>query len=87
MGRSVLEHRLGDAGRGARGDVHLRHDPDGGGDRAGTLLSRSGYRAMTDPSLLGFGHSQANCRPACFAQTRFYNFGLGVVRMGSPTGA
>jgi CubicO group peptidase (beta-lactamase class C family) len=49
----------------------------------GALLSRSSYHAMTDPSLLGFGHTQANCRPTCFKQTRFYNFGLGVVRSGN----
>jgi CubicO group peptidase (beta-lactamase class C family) len=49
----------------------------------GELLSRASYRAMTGPRLLGFGHAQANCQPECFQQTRFYNFGLGVVRTGS----
>jgi CubicO group peptidase (beta-lactamase class C family) len=49
----------------------------------GTLLSRSSYRAMTGPHLLGFGHHQANCGISCFKQTRAYNFGLGVVRSGS----
>ena len=49
----------------------------------GTLLSRSSYLAMTDPNLLGFGHTQASCAPGCFKQTNLYNFGLGVVRSGS----
>lgn len=47
------------------------------------LLSKSSYQAMTDPNLLGFGHSQANCAPSCFKQINAYNFGLGVVRSGS----
>jgi len=49
----------------------------------GTLLSRSSYHAMTDPNLLGFGHSEPSCAPSCFEQTNLYNFGLGVVRSGS----
>jgi CubicO group peptidase (beta-lactamase class C family) len=49
----------------------------------GELLSRSSYHAMTDPDLLGFGHSQANCAPSCFKQIPAYNYGLGVVRAGS----
>jgi CubicO group peptidase (beta-lactamase class C family) len=49
----------------------------------GTLLSRSSYRAMTGPNLIGFGHKQANCAGACFKQSRLYNFGLGVIRTGS----
>jgi CubicO group peptidase (beta-lactamase class C family) len=49
----------------------------------GTLLSKSSYHAMTDPNLLGFGHSQANCAPSCFTQIPAYNYGLGVVRAGS----
>ena len=49
----------------------------------GKLLSRSSYHAMTDPNLLGFGHTQANCAPSCFKQIPAYNFGLGVVRAGS----
>jgi len=49
----------------------------------GKLLSRSSYHAMTDPSLLGFGHAQANCAPSCFTQIPAYNYGLGVVRAGS----
>ncbi len=40
-------------------------------------------RGDPDPSLLGFGHTQANCAPSCFKQTNIYNFGLGVVRSGS----
>ena len=49
----------------------------------GALLSRSSYHAMTDPNLLGFGHTQSSCAPSCFKQTNIYNFGLGVVRSGS----
>ena len=49
----------------------------------GELLSKSSYHAMTDPNLLGFGHTQANCAPSCFKQIPAYNFGLGVVRAGS----
>jgi CubicO group peptidase (beta-lactamase class C family) len=49
----------------------------------GQLLSRSGYHAMTDSNLLGFGHKQGNCAPSCFKQIPAYNFGLGVVKAGS----
>jgi CubicO group peptidase (beta-lactamase class C family) len=49
----------------------------------GALLSKSSYHAMTDPNLLGFGHTQANCAPICFKQINVYNYGLGVVRSGS----
>jgi CubicO group peptidase (beta-lactamase class C family) len=49
----------------------------------GALLSPSSYHAMTDPNLLGFGHTQPSCAPSCFRQTNVYNFGLGVVRSGS----
>ena len=49
----------------------------------GKLLSRSGYHAMTDSKLLGFGHKQRNCAPSCFKQIPAYNFGLGVVKAGS----
>ena len=49
----------------------------------GKLLSRSGYHAMTDSKLLGFGHTQRNCAPSCFKQIPAYNFGLGVVKAGS----
>ena len=48
----------------------------------GALLSKSSYEAMTGPHLLGFGHKQDNC-DACFTQTNFYNYGLGIVRSGS----
>jgi CubicO group peptidase (beta-lactamase class C family) len=48
---------------------------------SGVLLSRSSYRAMTGPNLLGFGHPQPGC--SCGKQTVFYNYGLGVVRSGS----
>ncbi len=49
----------------------------------GALLSAASYHAMTDPDLLGFGHTQPNCAGSCFKQTNIYNFGLGVVRSGS----
>jgi CubicO group peptidase (beta-lactamase class C family) len=49
----------------------------------GALLSPSGYHAMTDPNLLGFGHKEPNCAPSCFTQFEGYNYGLGVVRSGS----
>jgi CubicO group peptidase (beta-lactamase class C family) len=49
----------------------------------GALLSRSSYDAMTGPHLLGFGHRDRRCAPACFTQVVGYNFGLGVVRSGS----
>ncbi len=50
---------------------------------AGALLSRASYQAMTDPNLLGFGHSEPVCEPSCFKQIRVYNYGLGIVRSGS----
>jgi CubicO group peptidase (beta-lactamase class C family) len=49
----------------------------------GALLSRSSYRAMTAPNLLGFGRKDAACAPSCFTQINVYNFGLGIVRSGS----
>ena len=49
----------------------------------GALLSRSSYRAMTAPNLLGFGRKEAACLPSCFTQINVYNFGLGIVRSGS----
>jgi CubicO group peptidase (beta-lactamase class C family) len=49
----------------------------------GALLSPAGYQAMTAPNLLGFGHPDPVCAPACFTQVVGYNFGLGVVRSGS----
>jgi len=49
----------------------------------GALLSRSSYRAMTAPNLLGFGRKEAACLPSCFTQVNVYNFGLGIVRSGS----
>jgi CubicO group peptidase (beta-lactamase class C family) len=49
----------------------------------GALLSTSSYHAMTDPNLLGFGHTAASCMPSCGKQTNTYNYGLGVVRSGS----
>ena len=49
----------------------------------GALLSESSYHAMTDPNLLGFGHTDPSCSPSCFTQVDGYNYGLGVVRSGS----
>jgi CubicO group peptidase (beta-lactamase class C family) len=49
----------------------------------GALLSSASYHAMTGPNLLGFGHPDPVCAPACFTQVVGYNFGLGVVRSGS----
>jgi CubicO group peptidase (beta-lactamase class C family) len=48
----------------------------------GKLLSDASYHAMTDPNLLGFGHTDPGCVPECFPQTEAYNFGVGVVRSG-----
>ena len=49
----------------------------------GSLLSESGYEAMTGPSLVGFGRADPSCAPACRALTDELNFGLGIVRNGS----
>lgn len=49
----------------------------------GKLLSEASYQEMTGPHLLGFGHAQADCAPACFQQVDGYNFGLGVIRSGN----
>ena len=49
----------------------------------GALLSKSSYRAMTAPNLLGFGHPLPECGNSCFTQVNGYNYGLGVVRSGS----
>jgi CubicO group peptidase (beta-lactamase class C family) len=49
----------------------------------GALLSRSSYKAMTAPKLLGFGHADPGCAPSCpGALNNFYNYGLGVVLSG-----
>jgi len=48
----------------------------------GKLLSKASFKAMTAPSLLGFGSRDPACAPECFPQTDAYNFGLGVVRTG-----
>ena len=42
---------------------------------SGSLLSKSSYKAMTGPHLLGFGTAQPNCVPECFKQVRGYNYG------------
>src|SRR5207237_10716008 len=49
----------------------------------GALLPKSSYEAMAAPNLLGFGHKQDNCAPACFTQVNGYKYGIGVVRSGS----
>ena len=49
----------------------------------GKLLSSASFHAMTDPHLIGFGHTDDACAPECFTQTFAYNFGLGVVRNGN----
>jgi CubicO group peptidase (beta-lactamase class C family) len=49
----------------------------------GALLSKSSFRAMTAPNLLGFGQSLPACKPSCFTQVNGYNYGLGIVRSGS----
>jgi CubicO group peptidase (beta-lactamase class C family) len=49
----------------------------------GKLVSKKSYHAMTDPNLLGFGHSDPVCTPECFTQTDAYNFGIGIVRSGN----
>ena len=49
---------------------------------SGALLSKSSYRAMTGPNLLGFGQTTAQC-PTCHKQINVYNYGLGLVRSGS----
>lgn len=50
---------------------------------SGALLSKSSYRAMTAPNLLGFGQRLPECGSSCFTQVNGYNYGLGVVRTGS----
>lgn len=50
---------------------------------SGALLSRSSYRAMTGPHLLGFGQKLPACGGSCFTQSNGYNYGLGIVRSGS----
>jgi len=49
----------------------------------GKLLSKKSYKAMTEPKLIGFGHSDPVCTPECFTQTDVYNFGIGVVLTGN----
>lgn len=48
---------------------------------AGKLLSAASSAAQIRPSLIGFGHTQANC-PACRANNRSFNYGLGVIIAG-----
>ncbi|HEU5483097.1 MAG TPA: serine hydrolase domain-containing protein [Sphingomicrobium sp.] len=48
----------------------------------GKLLSRSSYREMTGPKLIGFGERLPGCQPSCFKQSIYYNYGLGTVRSG-----
>jgi CubicO group peptidase (beta-lactamase class C family) len=47
---------------------------------SGRLLSRASYRMQINPRI-GFGHKQNKCE-RCTKLTRFYGYGLGVVRNG-----
>ncbi|MBV9270993.1 MAG: beta-lactamase family protein [Candidatus Eremiobacteraeota bacterium] len=47
----------------------------------GKLLSKASAAAQTTPTLIGFGHTQPNCA-ACRANTRSFNYGLGVIISG-----
>ncbi|HTA37651.1 MAG TPA: serine hydrolase domain-containing protein [Candidatus Acidoferrales bacterium] len=47
----------------------------------GKLLSAGASRAQVVPSVLGLGHKQSGCN-ACFAQTKAFNYGLGVILSG-----
>jgi CubicO group peptidase (beta-lactamase class C family) len=47
----------------------------------GKLLSAASSAAQIEPSLIGFGHAQANC-PACAANTAAMSYGLGVILSG-----
>jgi CubicO group peptidase (beta-lactamase class C family) len=48
---------------------------------AGKLLSPASSAAQITPSLIGFGHAQANC-PACRQMTTALSYGLGVILSG-----
>ncbi len=48
---------------------------------SGKLLSPTSSAAQIRPSLIGFGHAQANC-PACRENTSAFNYGLGVIDSG-----
>jgi CubicO group peptidase (beta-lactamase class C family) len=48
---------------------------------AGKLLSRTSSQAQIVPSIVGLGHSQSGCN-ACFANTKAFNYGLGVIVSG-----
>jgi CubicO group peptidase (beta-lactamase class C family) len=48
---------------------------------AGKLLSPASSAAQIVPSLIGFGHAQADCA-ACQANTAAFNYGLGVIITG-----
>jgi CubicO group peptidase (beta-lactamase class C family) len=47
----------------------------------GKLLSPASSRAQIVPSVLGLGHPQSGCN-ACFAQTKAFSYGLGVILSG-----
>lgn len=49
---------------------------------SGALLSKASYKAQTDPNLLGFGQTTAQC-PSCHKNINYFNYGLGIVRSGS----
>ncbi len=49
---------------------------------SGKLLSKASSEAQIKPSLVGFGHTQANCA-ACRANNATFSYGLGVIITGA----
>lgn len=47
----------------------------------GKVLSRASSAAQIAPSLVGFGHAQPGCK-ACRANSKDFNYGLGVINAG-----
>ena len=73
--------RRGPPSRRRRNHEHHRPEPLDRGVAAGKLLSPASSRAQIVPSVLGLGHKQSGCN-ACFAQTKAFNYGLGVILTG-----
>jgi CubicO group peptidase (beta-lactamase class C family) len=48
---------------------------------AGKVLSPASSREQIVPSVIGLGHAQSGCN-ACYAQTKAFNYGLGVIISG-----
>lgn len=48
----------------------------------GKLLSKASWKEQVGPNLIGFGHTQPHC-PACHGNTEAFNYGLGVINLGS----